>query len=154
MAMKRVPLLVLVLLGAAATFPGVAIAEEEVDSRCEVQMCADGLASGSQCRSTWVDGGNCRDRCNALGCDGGSQVGDSFGCVPGSSYKPFMICECDSCGGDGPPDDGDTGGGGDDGGGCSDCLCDDWACDDNCWWAGYDGGECYLGECWCYANND
>jgi len=151
MAMKRVPLWVLVLVGAAAAFSDVAIAEEETDPpdpRCQVQMCADGVNSSSQCRSTLETGVNCTVRCNEKGCDGGSQVGDSFGCPS----APFILCQCNSCGSGGSGGDPGGGGGGgwDWGGGCSDCLCDDQACGDNCWWDGYDGGECYLGDCWCH----
>jgi len=155
MAMKRVPLWVLVLLGAAAAFSDVAIAEEETDSRCQVQMCADGVNSSNQCRSSVETGVSCNTRCNEKGCDGGSQVGESFGCGAANS---FILCQCGACssgGGSGSGGGGGGGGGWDWGGGCSDCLCDDWACDDNCWWNGYDGGECYLGDCWChYSQND
>ena len=155
MVMKRVPLFVLVLLGTAAAFSGVANAEEE-DPRCQVQMCADGLTANNECRSS-QEAWNCNDRCNSLGCDGGTQVGGSFSCVAGTSYKPFILCECSYCGGGGTGGDDDTGDGGGSsgsGGGCSDCLCDDSACYYDCWWAGWDWGECYLNECWCEGWNN
>ena len=154
MALKRVPLFVLVLLGAAATFPGVAIAEEE-DSQCQIQMCADGLTADKRCRTSHEASTSCDDRCVSLGCDGGSQVGDSFNCVAGTSSQPFFLCQCNACGGSsGDPGEGGGSGPGDGGGGigCSDCLCSDEVCDDNCWWDGWDWGECFLGECWCHAN--
>ena len=156
MAMKRVPLFVLVLLGAAAAFPGVAIAEEEEDSRCQVQMCASGLNGDNRCRTTHEAYSSCNERCSTLGCDGGTQIGDSFSCAAGTS-PAFFLCQCNYCGGSGGGTGGGTGGGsgpGDGGGGigCSDCLCSDEVCDDNCWWDGWDWGQCYLGECWCHAN--
>ena len=155
MSMNRVPLLVFVLLAAAAAFPGVAVAEEEEqDPRCQVQMCASGPASSGQCRTSLESGGDCNGRCISLGCDGGSQVGDSFGCPVGN---PFILCQCNSCGGSGgDPGDGGGTGPGDGGGGigCSDCLCSDEVCDDNCWWEGWEWGECYLGECWCHSDLD
>jgi hypothetical protein len=158
MAIKRVLLFGLVLLGAAATFPAVAIAEEEeeaADERCQVKLCADGLTGDKTCRASNESGGNCRDRCVDKGCDGGSQVGDAFSCIPRSSTKPFMICQCTYCGDDDGGDDGGGGdGGGGGGGGGDDWLCNDWACNDNCWWAGYEEGWCYLNECWCHSDND
>lgn len=158
MALKRIPLFVLVLLGAAAAFPGAAIAEEEEDSRCQVQMCHTGLNAEKRCRTTHEAYESCDERCSEqLGCDGGTQVGDSFSCGP-TSTQPFFLCQCNYCGGSGG-DPGDGGGGsgpGDGGGGigCSDCLCSDEVCDDNCWWEGWDWGGCYLGECWCHSDLD
>jgi hypothetical protein len=149
MVMRRVPLFVLVLLGAAATFSDVAIAdEEEADPRCQVQMCYEASPPIGQCRSTWEDGGNCNDRCNQLGCDGGSQVGGTFSCIPGSSSTPFMICQCNSCPGSG----GGTGGGGTGGGGGGGETCHEYECWEACFeeYACMDfESYCSLGQCWC-----
>jgi hypothetical protein len=151
MAKKHVPLFVLVLLGAAATFPGVAVAEEEEDDpRCQVQMCADGVAGG-QCRTSLESGGDCNDRCISKGCDGGSQVGGSFGCPTGN---PFLLCQCGSCIGGGGGTGGGTGGGGETGGGGT-CH------EGDCWLACFEDyacmnfeSYCQFGECWCEVYPD
>jgi hypothetical protein len=156
MAMKRIPILVLVLLGAAATFPGVAIADDEGDeSQCNATPCADGVDSSGKCKT--YAGFSCNELCNERQCDGGSTVAGPFYC---SGVGPWQLCQCNSCGsgsgGSGDPGDGGGSGPGDGGGGsgCSDCLCSDEVCNNNCWWDGWEWGECYLGECWCHSDLD
>lgn len=81
-------------------------------------------------------------------------MGDTFSCAPGVSEKEFILCQCNACGGSGGGTGGGTGGGGGEilGRRLLGLPCDDWVCDNDCWWAGWDTGGCYLGECWCYSN--